>query len=66
MSIKSDEEIVFQLLTQIERWLNRYLKSQFKDLMFNVSILPVTRFNQGEMYKMYLENAQYGVPVKTI
>lgn len=64
MSIKSDEEIVFQLLTQIERWLNRYLKSQFKDLMFNVSILPVTRFNQGEMYKMYLENAQYGVPVK--
>lgn len=65
LSIKSDEEIVFQLLTQIERWLNRYLKNQFKDLMFNVSILPVTRFNQGEMYKMYLENAQYGVPVKS-
>ncbi|MCR4361965.1 hypothetical protein NUG13_11570 [Bacillus subtilis] len=65
MSIKSDEEMVFALLTQIERWLNRYLKGQFGDLMFNVSILPVTRYNQDEMHKMYLESAQYGVPVKS-
>lgn len=65
MSIKSDEEIVFTLLTQIERWINRYLKNEHNDLMFNVNILPVTRFNQGEIYKMYLETAQYGVPVKS-
>jgi hypothetical protein len=65
MSIKADEEIVFSLLTQIETWLNRYLKSQHADLMFNVSILPVTRFNQAEMYKMYLETASFGVPVKS-
>lgn len=65
MSIKSDEEIVFTLLTQIERWLNRYFKSEFNDLMYNVSILPVTRFNQDTMYKMYLESATYGVPVKS-
>jgi hypothetical protein len=65
MSIKSDEEIVFSVLTQIERWLNRYLKSEHKDLMFNVSILPVTRFNQDTIYKMYLESATFGVPVKS-
>lgn len=65
MSIKSDEEIVFTLLTQIERWLNRYLKGEFSDLMYNVNILPVTRFNQDTMYKMYLESATYGVPVKS-
>jgi hypothetical protein len=65
MSIKADEEIVFTLLTQIERWLNRYLKGEFNDLMFNVNILPVTRFNQDTMYKMYLESATYGVPVKS-
>lgn len=65
MSIKSDEEIVFNLLTQIERWINRYLKAEHNDLMFNVNILPVTRFNQDTVYKMYLETAQYGIPVKS-
>ena len=65
MSIKADEEIVFTLLTQIERWLNRYLKNEFSDLLYNVNILPVTRFNQDIMYKMYLESATYGVPVKS-
>lgn len=65
MSIKSDEEIVFAVLTQIERWINRYLKNEYANLFFNVSILPVTRFNQDTIYKMYLESATYGVPVKS-
>src|SRR5690606_39850254 len=52
MSIKTDEEIVFGVLTQIERWVNRFLKFQFKDLMFNVSILHVTHFNRKEMFDM--------------
>ncbi|MGA9219595.1 MAG: hypothetical protein WBZ57_00215 [Pseudomonas graminis] len=64
MSIKTDEEIVFAVLTQIERWLNRFLKSEFKDLLFNVDILHVTEFNKQEMYKMYLEVGQFGLPVK--
>lgn len=64
MSIKSDEEIVLMVLTQIERWVNRYLKGQVSNLMFNISILPVTRFNQETIYKMYLESATYGVPTK--
>ncbi|MFQ3543644.1 hypothetical protein Q7A53_06130 [Halobacillus rhizosphaerae] len=65
MSIRTDEEIVFGVLTQIERWVNRYLKSEYpKDLMFSLSILHVTHFNRDDMYKMYLESAQYGVPVK--
>jgi hypothetical protein len=64
MSIKSDEEVVFSVLTQVERWLNRYLKFQFSDLMYNADILHVTRYNQAEIYKMYLEVGQYGVPVK--
>lgn len=64
MSIKSDEEIVFAVLTQIQRWLNRYLKFQYADLMFNVDILHVTDYNRQDMYKMYLEVGQYGVPVK--
>lgn len=65
MSIKSDEEIVFNVLTQIERWLNRYLKAEFTDLMYNVNILHVTYFNREDMYKMYLEVGAMGVPVKS-
>ena len=65
MSIKSDEQIVFTLLTQIERWLNRYLKSEYNNLMFNITILPVTWINRDNIYKMYLESGTYGVPVKS-
>lgn len=65
MSIKTDEEIVFGVLTQIERWVNRFLKFQFNDLMFNIDILDVTHFNQSDKHKMYLESAQFGIPVKS-
>lgn len=65
LSVKTDEEIVFGVLTQIETWINRYLGFKFKDLMFNSTILPVTRINQEAMVKMYLESASYGVPVKS-
>lgn len=65
MSIKTDEEIVFAVLTQIQRWINRYLKNEFKDLMFNINLLHVTEYNRQEMFKMYLEAGQYGVPVKS-
>lgn len=65
MSIKTDEEIIFGVLTQIERWVNRYLKFQFKDPLFNVDILDVTHFNEKEKMKTYLESAQYGIPVKS-
>jgi hypothetical protein len=66
MSVKTDEEIVFGVLTQIQRWLNRYLKFEFSELMFNVNILHVTYFNRQDMYKMYIESAQYGIPVKSM
>jgi hypothetical protein len=65
MSIKTDEEIVYGVLTQIERWLNRYLKFEYSDLMYNISILPITHFNRQEMFQMYLQAGQFGIPVKS-
>lgn len=65
-SIKTDEEIVFATLAQFEAWVNRYLKYKYKSkLFFNVSLLPITVFNQKEMYDMYLSAGQYGLPVKS-
>lgn len=66
VSIISDEEIVFNLTTQIERWLNRYMKNEFNTLFFNVRILPITYYNQDKMYKMYLEAGSYGTPTKSL
>ena len=65
-SIKTDEEIVFATLAQFEAWVNRYLRYKYKKkLIFNVSLLPVTVFNQKEVYDMYLSAGQYGVPIKS-
>ncbi len=61
---KTDQQLVFDLLIQIENWLNRYLKFEYKDLMFNVSILNVTEFNRKDMFDMYSTGGQYGSPLK--
>lgn len=63
-SIIADEEIVFSMLRQIERWLNRKLKKMSGVYKFKVKMLNVTVFNQAEKMKEYLEIAQYGIPVK--
>lgn len=63
-SIKSDEELAFDVSTQINRWINRYLRYNFKDLMFNVEILRVTHYNQKEQFDMHLTAGQSALPVK--
>lgn len=62
LGIKTDETIVFGALTQIERWLNRYLKFEYSDLMFNINILHITEFNQKEKFDMYLTGGERGFP----
>ena len=64
-SIKTDEELVFNFLRQMERWLNRRIRRKNKNGFFEISILDVTTFNKEEMYKTYLESATYGFPTKT-
>lgn len=66
-SIKVDENTVFNFMKQLERWLNRfiYLNSTIPNVSYGVNLLKVTSFNQDSMYKMFLENATYGLPVKS-
>lgn len=65
-SLKTDEELVFDTLSQMTRWLNRYLKFKFKKkLLYSINILDITVFNQKEKYDMYLSAGQYGIPVKS-
>lgn len=65
ISMIADEQLVFTVLAQIGRWLNRFIGFKVKDLVYGVNILPVTNFNMEEMAKMYLEyGAAYGVATK--
>lgn len=65
-SIATDEQIVFALLRQLQRWTNRFVKYAHGDTMFSIEILDVTYFNQEKYYKYLLELSQYGIPVKTL
>lgn len=65
LSIKADEELVFAVLAQIERWINRRLKAVSGTIKFKINMLPITVFNQDEMIKSYTTTSTYGVPVKS-
>lgn len=62
-SIITDEEVVFAMLRQIERWVNRKLKNLSGTYRFKFKMLDITVFNREEKQKQYLESAQYGIPV---
>ena len=58
--------IVFTMMRQIERWVNRKLKSigggQYK---FKINILDVTYYNRDEMHNRFIKEGQYGMPVRS-
>lgn len=63
-SILTDEQVVFAMLRQIERWMNRKLKNMSGPYQFKVNMLNTTVFNTQDKAKQYLESAQFGIPVK--
>ncbi len=62
LSIKNDETYVFSIVKQLEKVLNRYLKTTFSGtIKFKITILPVTVFNREEYVKQYKESAAFGL-----
>lgn len=61
----NDQEIVFAVMRQLERWVNRKLKSVSSSYKFRINFLPVTHFNIAEMHERYLKDATYGIPTRT-
>lgn len=61
-SIQADEQIIFDIMRQIERWLNRKLKKQSGVIKFQVSLLDITHFSKGEEHDRLLKSAQFGSP----
>lgn len=62
MSVTSDEEIAFGLMTQAERLINRFLKAMPGTVKFKIQFLPITVYNYADKVKMYREAASLGIP----
>ena len=63
-AIINDENTVFSVLRQFERWLNRKLKDENKKINFKVTFLDITRYNKNEIATIYREASTVGLPVK--
>lgn len=64
LSILADEELVFGLMNQCERLVNRILKQMSGTQKFKINFLPVTIFNKQDWIANYKEAATLGIPVK--
>jgi len=63
-SIKTDEEFVFKLFRQFERWLNYKLKRLSGTYKFKIQIMDATTFNQFDFLDNLIKSGTYGVPVR--
>lgn len=63
-SIKNDETIAFNVLRQIERWINRRLKLLTAKTMFKIRMLNTTENNHMDVYEAAKSAAEDGMPTK--
>lgn len=63
-SIIADEIDIFPLVRQIERWINRRLRSVRGKYKFKIKFLDVTYFNDSDKFDTFLKAGNSGVPVK--
>lgn len=62
LAIKQDETLVFGLIDQCERQLNRWLKTSMGgSIKFKVTFLKTTVFNLEDMISKYKESLNYGI-----
>ena len=65
LSTVSDQAVVFRVLRQIERWINRKLKNLSGTIKFKLTFLDTTRYNRKEVHDQLLKDGQYGLPVRS-
>lgn len=63
LHIKGETALVYKIMYQAERLINRRLKLQGGSVKFKLTFLPVTVYNQDEMANMYKAAASFGVGV---
>lgn len=63
-SLITDEQSLFTLLRQVERWLNRKLTLNGKTYKFAITMLDTTWQNKKEKVSEELKASQFGIPNK--
>lgn len=63
-SIIVDENVVFKVLRQFERWVNTKLKDEIKGIKFRANFLDITKFSQDDYIKSLKEGVTLGLPNK--
>ena len=61
-SIIADEQVIFDMMRQIERWLNRKLKKMSGTIKFHLTFLDITNYSKTEETDRLLKAGQYGIP----
>jgi hypothetical protein len=62
LSIKNDEAYMFKMMRQVERAINRYLRTSLSGTTkFKITFLPTTIFNRDECLAKYKEAASFGI-----
>lgn len=61
-SIIVDEQKLFKVYRQIERWLNRKVRKMSGKFKFEVKLLDITNFDVGKEFDSFLKAAQSGIP----
>lgn len=64
-SIRVDEQILFPLYRQLEKYWGFKLKQKFKN-NFKLELLNITWFNLEKMIGYYVQQAQYSIPVAIV
>lgn len=64
-SIKADEQQLFKLYRQIERYYDYKFKANFKNA-FKFKLLDTTWFNIDELFNRFMSASQFSVPVAVI
>lgn len=61
-SLIVDEQKVFKIYRQMERWLNRKLRKLSGRYKFKLRLLDITNFDEDKSFDTYLKAAQSGFP----
>ena len=64
-SVIADEQIVFDLMRQIERWINRKLKKMPGAIKFELTFLDITNYSKNEETDRLLKAGSLGLPQVT-
>lgn len=66
LSVKPDEQIVYSILLQFQRFFNKKIKKMNLEYEFKIEFLPQSIFNQTEYVDRFSKAATLSAPAKTM